>query len=119
MSFSNADWVRPHKALFIGPLADSEPWEYHLQIVRALPLFEWKGSQMKRVYAILRRDLHHPQKFVRTWALDSLAQFARRDAALRPIVLRGLSEFERSGSKSLQTRARHIRKCCDFAHDPA
>jgi hypothetical protein len=118
IAHEHAEWVRPHKSVFIGPLADSEPWEIHLQIVRALPLFEWTTSQMARVYEILIRDLHHPQKFVRTWALDSLAQFAQRDPAIRPIVVRGLVAFERSGSKSLQTRARHIRKRCDFTQVP-
>jgi hypothetical protein len=118
IAHEHADWVRPHKNLFIGPVADSDQWEIHLQIVRALPLFEWTGSQPKRVYEILLKDLRHPQKFVRTWALDSLAQFARRDPAIRPTVVRSLAAFERSGSKSLQTRARHIRKRCDFTQVP-
>ena len=118
IAHEHAHWVKPYKSLFIGPLADSDRWEIRLQVVRALPLFEWAGSEMKRVYEILRRDLRHPQKFVRTWALDSLAQFAQRDAGIRPLVLRGLAAFERSESKALQTRARHIRKRCDFAARP-
>src|SRR6185503_1914784 len=69
------DWVQPHKQLFIGPLADSEKWEIRLQVVRALPLLTWTPRERKRVVEILRRDLEHPQKFVRAWALDSLATF--------------------------------------------
>ena len=103
-------WIDPHKQLFIGPLADSERWEVRLQIVRALPLFAWKPAELLRVLAILRRDVRHPQKFVKAWALDSLATFAMKDPALRSIVLRTLGSFDRSGSKSLAARARHVRQ---------
>ena len=101
--------VQPYRRLFIGPLADSDKWEIRLQIVRALPLLTWSRGEKKRVLAILQRDVNHPQKFVRAWALDSLALIAQRDSKLLPGVLRGLAEFERSGSKALATRARHIR----------
>jgi hypothetical protein len=109
LAHQHPDWVRPHKRLFIGPLADSESWEIRLQIVRALPLLSWTARERKRVIEILRRDLEHPQKFVRAWALDSLATFAGQDRGLMPVVLQSLEELERSGSKALSTRARHIR----------
>jgi hypothetical protein len=47
-----------------------------LQIVRALPLFEWTAAERRRVLRILRRNLQHRQLFVRAWALDALASFA-------------------------------------------
>jgi hypothetical protein len=106
---AHPDWVRPHRRLFIGPLADSEEWEFHLQVVRALPLLEWTPRERKRAVEILRRDLEHPQKFVRAWALDGLATFAQRDRSLMPLVLRSLAAFERSDSRALATRAKHIR----------
>jgi hypothetical protein len=103
------EWVQPYKALFIGPLADSEKWEIRLQIVRALPLLSWTARERTRVIRILRRDVEHPQKFVRAWALDGLATFAQKEPSLVPVVLRALERFERSGSKALETRARKIR----------
>jgi hypothetical protein len=101
-------WVTPHKAILLGGLADSDRWELRLQIVRALPLFEWSKSERKRAVEILLRDVQHQQKFVRAWALDSLAAFALRDADLMPIVRRLLSRFASSGSKALMVRARRI-----------
>jgi hypothetical protein len=80
-----------------------------LQIVRALPLLSWTPRERARVVEILRRDVEHPQKFVRAWALDGLATFARDDHALMPGVMCALENFERSGSKALETRARKIR----------
>jgi hypothetical protein len=103
-------WVQPHRRLFIGALADSDSWEMHLQVVRALPLLRWTRTERRRALAILLRDVSHPQKFVRAWALDSLARFAEKDAALVPIVARHLEQLERSGSKALVTRARYIRE---------
>lgn len=110
LAHDHPDWIEPHKRLFIGPLADRDEWEIRLQIVRAMPLFAWTAQQRKRVVAILRRDLEHPQKFVRTWSLDSLAMLAEADAALRPLVMDQLDAFERSGSKALQARARRIQQ---------
>lgn len=109
LAHEHPDWVQPHKRLFIGTLADSDKWEIRLQVVRALPLLSWTTRERKRVIEILRLNLEHPQKFVRAWALDSLAVFARDDRPLMRVVLRGLRSFELSGSKALQTRARHIR----------
>jgi hypothetical protein len=113
LTHEHPDWVAPYKRLFIGSLADSERWEIRLQVVRALPLLSWTPRERKRVIEILRRNLGCPQKFVRAWALDSLATFAREDRTLMRVVLRGLNSFERSGSKALRTRARHIRQRLD------
>jgi hypothetical protein len=110
LAHEHADLVQPYKNLFIGPLADSDNWEMRLQVVRTLPLLDWTPQERDRVIAILVRDVEHPQKFVRAWALDSLAAFAEQDASLLPIVERSLGDFVRSGSKALEARARHVRE---------
>jgi len=110
LAHKNAQSVEPHKEIFLGPLADSDKWEIRLQIVRALPLFNWTAAERRRVVEILLRDAGHPQKFVKAWALDSLATLSRNDTALVPVVRRLLRAFERSGSKALTTRARRIRE---------
>jgi hypothetical protein len=114
LAHDRPDWIHPHRWLFIGPLADSDMWEIRLQVVRALPLLEWTAGEKKRVLAILQRDAAHPQKFVRAWALDSLAIFALQDRRLLPAVRQLIGEFERSGSKALETRARHVRERLDM-----
>ena len=110
LAHDQPDWIEPHKHLFIGPLADSDKWEIRLQIVRALPLFQWTPKEKTRVLEILRRNVDHPQTFVRAWALDSLATFAKGDSSLLPDVRRHLLQCERSGSKALAARARRIRE---------
>jgi hypothetical protein len=110
VAHDHPDWVEPHKQLFIGPVAESDKWEVRLQIVRALPLFDWKAAELPRVKAILRENVAHSQTFVKAWALDSLATFAEKDSKLRPLVLRTLMDFENSSSKALQARARKIRQ---------
>lgn len=110
LAHDHPEWVEPHKALFIGPLAASDKWEIRLQIVRALPLFRWTPAQSKRVEAILLENVAFPQTFVRAWALDALATLAQRRKKLAPVVERYLREFERSTSKALHARARLIRE---------
>jgi hypothetical protein len=109
LGHEHPEWVEPHREVFLGRLAESDKWEVHLQIVRALPLFHWRPAERTRAVKILCRDLDHQQKFVRAWALDSLAKFAVRNKRLRPVVERGLKDFEASQSKALITRAHHIR----------
>jgi hypothetical protein len=101
--------VAPYKRIFLGPLGDSDKWEIRLQIVRALPLFRWSPTQLRRVEQILTASIQFPQTFVRAWALDSLSQLAEYQTALRPRVLHYLPAFERASSKALQARARHVR----------
>jgi hypothetical protein len=103
-------WVEPFKKVFIGPLAESDKWEIRLQIVRAVPLFRWTATQMKRVEAILIANVAFPQTFVRAWALDSLATLSVRRPRLAPLVMRELAAFEQASSKALQARARAIRE---------
>lgn len=109
LAHPHPEWVEPHKRLFIGALAESDKWEIRLQIVRALPLFRWSAAETRRVEKILVENLSFPQTFVRAWALDGLATLSLQRAGLAPIVRRHLAEFERSSSKALQARARHIR----------
>jgi len=109
IAHDQAELVQPHKRLFIGAAAESDKWEVRLQIVRALPLLKWTPRERARVVAILRENIEYPQTFVRAWALDSLATFAERDVRLLPIVRAALGDFERSGSKALEARARHVR----------
>ena len=105
--------VGAHRHLLIGPLAESPRWEVRLQIVRALPLLRWTPDELRRVLAILRRDVRHPQPFVRAWALDSLATFAARDPGLLALVRRQLREAESAGPPAVIARARAIRQRLD------
>ena len=109
LAHEHADWIEPHKSIFIGPLVTSDKWEIRLQIVRALPLFQWSRTQERRVEEILLDNVLFPQTFVRAWALDGLATLAERRAALMPVVRKYLRDFERSPSRALQARARQIR----------
>jgi hypothetical protein len=104
----HAAWVQPHRGVFIGPLAESDRWEIRLRVVRALPRLAWTAGERTRVLAILRRNCHHSQTFVRAWALDGLALFAEGDAALMPLVLQELEAFERSGKMALAARGRKL-----------
>ena len=110
IAHDHPDWIAPYKELFISPLAEADKWEIRLQIVRALPLFDWAIEDLDRVKAILLENVTHPQKFVQAWALDSLATFATRDRRLMRTVRKYLAQFEQSGSKALQARARKIRR---------
>ena len=110
LAHEHPERVQPYKRIFLGPLAASDKWEIRLQVVRALPLLTWTPRERKRAVEILRRNVSYPQTFVRAWALDSLATFARDDRRQIPFVRRSLDEFERSGSGALASRARHIRE---------
>jgi hypothetical protein len=110
LAHERPEWVEPYKEIFLSKLADSDKWEIRLQIVRALPIFDWRDKDRQRAVEILLRDIDHPQAFVKAWALDSLAAFAAKDRALMPVVRRCLAKFQRSGCKALATRAAHVKR---------
>ena len=110
LAHEHPDWIEPHKLAFIGPHALSDKWEIRLQIVRALPFFQWTSTQRKRVEEILLDGVKFPQTFVRAWSLDSLATLATQNTRLLPVVRRHIRLFARSDSKALQARAKAIRE---------
>lgn len=110
LAHEHPECIQPHRRLFIGQLAEHPSWEIRLQIARALPLLRWTAAERKRVVAILRGYVKHPQKFVKAWSVDSLSRLAAGDALLTGVVHELIDEFERSGSPSLVTRARQIRR---------
>jgi hypothetical protein len=65
LAHDHSDWIAPYKEVFIGELAESDKWEIRLQIVRALPLFNWTPTERRRVTEILLRDVNHPKTFVK------------------------------------------------------
>lgn len=105
----NPGWVAPVKRVFLAAPLDAG-WEVRLQVVRALPLFEWSKTALARAIHILSRDARHPKKFVRAWAATGLAHFARLAPEARVALNRVLEELESSGVKSLLARARAIRR---------
>jgi hypothetical protein len=110
LAHEKPEWIQPHRNVLIGPLAEHDSWEIRLQIARALPLLNWPAAEKSRAVSILEGYTADTQKFVKAWALDSLAQFAMHDVALMPKVEKLLTQFEHSGSKSLLARARRIRE---------
>ncbi len=116
LAVEHVAWVQPHRRVFLAPRADVGQWEVRLQIVRALPLFSWTAGERRQVKHLLAREVEHPQRFVRAWALDRLATLAD-DAPSRAAVEQALRSCERSGSKALATRARRIRERLARASD--
>lgn len=109
LAHDNPAWVSPVKRVFLDA-PDDAGWEVRLQVVRALPLFEWTAGERARVIATLERDARHPRMFVRAWAADGLARLARVAPEVAPRLDRVLAELESSGAKSLLARARAIRR---------
>ena len=101
--------LRSHRHVFLRRRPGDERWEIQLQIVRALPLLRWTARERARAKHILLQQLEHPQPFVRAWALDGLVTLAHHDHALTGVLTRNLLSFERSRSRALKARARHIR----------
>jgi hypothetical protein len=110
LAHDHTEWIEPYKRVFLGSCTRSDKWEVRLQMVRALRLFKWTGKDAARAKAILLENLTYPQAFVKAWALDSLATFALNDRRLMPAVRAHLNEFEKTGSKAVQARARRIRQ---------
>jgi len=99
------------------PVATKEPllrmmetevhWAMHLQIVRLLPRLTWTGEEYQLVLAYLFKQAEGANRFIKAWALDSLATFAQTDPTIEPRVVQMLVDAMEMGSAAIRVRARH------------
>jgi len=100
--------IEPFSGLILDKIAGLEQWEVQQQVLKILP--KMKLSSGNRAIAIdhARRQLNHKAAFVRTDALQALADFSKSDPSLKKEVRAVLENASENGAKSMQARARRL-----------
>jgi hypothetical protein len=107
---THPELLQPFKERLIGQVAKSDQQEVRWHVAQMLPRLELDGEERATSIGILRDYLHDRSRIVKTFAMQALADFAERDAALRPEVIQLLEDLTRTGSPAMASRGRKLQR---------
>ncbi len=94
----------------IALLARTEQQEVCWHLAQIAPRLDLKKSQEERIVAALKKLLSHKSKIVRVSAMDALASFGKRNAALLEEVTAIIKAQMENGSPAVISRGRKLLK---------
>ena len=106
----NPKLLFPYKRNLIGPLAHLDQKEVRWHVAQMLPRVPWSKTEQQRVMDILTEYLNDPSSIVKTFAMQGLADCARRIPALRQTVLSQLQDLTATGTPAMKARGRKLQK---------
>jgi hypothetical protein len=102
--------LNPHKQELLGLLAEAEQIELRWHLALMVPRLSLTSPERQRAAASLQRYLEDSSSVVKTFALQGLADLARRDTSLRELAKQAVEESLRTGTAAMKARARKLLK---------
>jgi hypothetical protein len=110
VAVARPELLKPHKQKLLGLLAEAEQIELRWHLALMVPRLELSGAERERAATALQCYLGDRSAIVKTFALQGLADLARKDTSLREPLRRTLEESLRTGTAAMKARARKLRK---------
>ena len=104
------EYLQPYKEKLIQQVAKIEQQEVRWHVAQMVPRLELSKEERAVIVEILLDYLDDKSKIVKTFSMQALADFAERDAGLRPQVIKLLEELTRTGSPAMRSRGRKLLK---------
>lgn len=105
---AHPELLQPFKRQLLGPIAAVEQQEVRWHVAQLLPRLRCTPRERQAAVNILRGYLADQSAIVRTMAMQGLADFAARNAALRAEVVPLLEEMTRTGTPAMRSRGRKL-----------
>jgi hypothetical protein len=102
------EYLQPYKEKLIQQVAKSDQQEVRWHAAQMFPRLELSKEEQAVVVEILLNYLDDKSKIVKTFSMQALADFAERDAGLRPQIIKLLEELTRTGSPAMRSRGRKL-----------
>jgi hypothetical protein len=102
------EYLQPYKEKLIQQVAKSDQQEVRWHVAQMFPRLELSNEEQAVIIEILLDYLNDKSKIVKTFSMQALADFAERDAGLRPQVIKLLEELTRTGSPAMRSRGRKL-----------
>jgi hypothetical protein len=102
------EYLRGFRSQLIDQVAQSDQQEVRWHVAQMLPRVEWGPTERRQVLRILREYLNDRSSIVRTFAMQALADLARKAPHLRPSVLRRLRPLTARGTPAMKARGRKL-----------
>ena len=105
--------VQPYKRSLLDAMSRCDQWEIRLELSKAITQLQLTADEIADLVGVFKAYLDAPQSFVRTGALQGLADLARKDADLVPMTQNLLAHYVNSGTAAMRARARKLLKTFD------
>ena len=102
------EYLQPYKEKLIQQVAKIDQQEVRWHVAQMFPRLELSGEERAVAVEILLDYLNDKSKIVKTFSMQALADFAERDADLRPKVIQLLEELTTTGSPAMKSRGRKL-----------
>jgi hypothetical protein len=102
------EYLQPYKKKLIRQVAKSDQQEVRWHVAQMFPRLELSKEEQAVIVEIILDYLNDKSKIVKTFSMQALADFAERDAGLRPQVIKLLEELIRTGSPAVRSRGRKL-----------
>ncbi len=110
ISAARPEYLRPYKRMLVEQAAGIEQQEVRWHVAQMLPRLDWSQDERAAIIEILMGYLDDESKIVKTFTMQALADFAARDANLRPQIVELLKELVQTGSPAMKSRGRKLLK---------
>jgi hypothetical protein len=102
------EYLQPYKKKLIQQVARINQQEVRWHVAQMFPRLELSKEEQAVIVEILLDYLNDKSKIVKTFSIQALADFAERDAGLRPQIIKLLEELTRTGSPAMTSRGRRL-----------
>jgi hypothetical protein len=102
------EYLLPYRKDLIERVAYIDQQEVRWHVAQMLPRVEWSEEERTAIVRILLGYLGDESKIVKTFTMQALANFAERDAGLRPRVVELLEKLIETGSPAMKSRGRKL-----------
>ena len=102
------DLVQPHKPALLETMGERNQWEVRLECSKAITKLRLEPREIHDLVHVFKDYLDAPQSFVKTAALQGLADLAQKDPDLTPMVRDLLSHYVLSGTPAMRARCRKL-----------
>jgi hypothetical protein len=102
------EYLQPYKEKLIQQVAKIDQQEVRWHVAQMLPRLGLSEEERAVAVEILLDYLNDKSKIVKTFSMQALADFAERDASLRPKVVKLLEQLTRTGSPAMRSRGRKL-----------
>lgn len=104
----NPKILQPHKRRLLNEMAPQTQWEVRQQFCKIITALTLDEPELAEVLKIFETYLEAPQSFVRTAALQGLADLVPLDESLRGPVTQLLQATAQSGTAAMRARSRKL-----------
>ena len=108
ITVDHPEYLRPYRKKLLEQVALVDQQEVRWHVAQMLPRLEWSDEERAAIVGMLLDYLDDESKIVKTFAMQALADFAERDASLRPRIIKLLEKLVETGSPAMKSRGRKL-----------